>query len=213
MYCMCQQCQSIYITSHNASVSTTLAEMRFQWEVSSLWFTGECWEWPTGSLWSNQVQNLESLPSGSATALSSFLKLSTVPSLMVKKPQLRLWETFPFLKGGSLLCHHAHCGGGGQHLPGQPLLLLVCFLCTEENCNLDFHHLLTSPLPCPLRAATDDRAQQVHHASHGLWANTQSSIVPWELHEFSIPPQTPAVFPSAISHHNNYIPRAAEMFD
>lgn len=84
MYCMCQHCQSIYITSHNASVFITLTEMRFKWEVLSVWFTGECWEWPTGSLWSNQVLNLQSLPSGSTTAPSSFLKLSTLPFLIVK---------------------------------------------------------------------------------------------------------------------------------
>lgn len=61
MYCMCQHYQSIYITSHNASVFITLIEVRFKWEVSSVWFTVERWQWPTGCLWSNQVLNQESL--------------------------------------------------------------------------------------------------------------------------------------------------------
>lgn len=91
----------------------------------------------------------------------------------VQKPQLHLWETFPFLKGGSLLCHHAQCGGGRQHLPEQPLLLLVCFLGREEKSSLGLHPLLAIPQTAASQQCQDTpQSQQAHHESYWLWANT-----------------------------------------
>lgn len=210
MSCTCQDCQSIYITSHNSLVFITLTEMRFKWEVSSVWFTGECWEWPTGSLWSNQVLNLESLPSGSTTALPSFLKPSTVPFLMVKRRNHGFTSGRPF---PSLLCHQAHCGGGGQRS-----LLLGCFPCTEGKSSLDPLRVLPSPLLRPSSPRTYLRAAQ--HSSQSsagtpcvlLAGNTLIKYCSMEAWCFLFLLKC-QLFSLAISHHSNYIPRATEISD
>lgn len=130
----------------------------------------EGWGSPTGSLWSNQVLNL---PSGSTTVISSFLKYNCpLTHDGAEKPQLHLWQTFAFLKRDSPLYHHALCVGGNQHLPGQPLQIVVCFLYTEEKRNLDLTICLSHTLICLCRHSKYLRA--IKHSSQmtkpaGTW--------------------------------------------